>query len=388
MKRGKLRGMTQAAIIESLPPPVRKHVDPASPLPVRTMASKGMVPLAPRDMVLVLCGLSLDADAQLAANARTSLTKLPDKLLQPALDTELPSAALGVLGPQLLGRDDLLEKVVVNRLTPDASLATFADQASARIVEILAENQERCMRSEALVRAIRVNPNILRSSIDRLFDFLVRAGIIYDEMPEFAESLARLSPAEIASVADKVVLPSEVAILLVETAPTVATPTEAPAAESAAAAGEAEKEDDPVEVQKKMPTLKIINGLNAAQKMALALKGNKEARSILVRDSNRLVATATIKNPRVTEQEVIAVSKSRSVNDEVIRIICNSKEMTRSYGVKLALVNNPKTPLQTALRFLGLLRQNDLKQVAKSKNVASTVSLAAKKMVQNKSSGT
>ncbi|HET6345154.1 MAG TPA: hypothetical protein VFH51_09480, partial [Myxococcota bacterium] len=135
----------------------------------------------------------------------------------------------------------------------------------------------------------------------------------------------------------------------------------------------------------RIPMLKLINSLNAAQKVALALKGNKEARAILLRESNRVIAVAAIKNPRITEQEIQAAAKSRSINDEVVRIICNSRDMTRSYGVKLALVYNPKTPLPVAMRFLGVLRGSDLKAVAKSKSIPSALANQAKKMLQSKS---
>jgi hypothetical protein len=386
--------MTQAEILASLPQALHKHLDPAGPMPPRMMAAKGLAPLPPKDMVPVLCGLSLDADEALAAAAGATLQKLPDKILQAALDADLPPPVLGVLATALGSREELLEKIVVNRKTPDAALAQVAPTAPAKIIEILAENQERCLRSEVLVRGIRQNPAILRSSVDRLFDFLVRSGVVYDDMPEFAESLSRLSPTEVQAAAESVVLPDAVAAL-VDTGgaapPDGVTELEGvevvplDAAETAEGAGEAEGVGEAEANPERIPMLKLINSLNAAQKVALALKGNKEARAILLRESNRVIAVAAIKNPRITEQEIQAAAKSRSINDEVVRIICNSRDMTRSYGVKLALVYNPKTPLPVAMRFLGVLRGSDLKAVAKSKSIPSALANQAKKMLQSKS---
>ena len=124
-----------------------------------------------------------------------------------------------------------------------------------------------------------------------------------------------------------------------------------------------------------------------AQKVALALKGNREARTILIRDSNRLVAGATIRSPRITEPEVVAAAQSRSVSDDVIRAIASSKEMLRSYGVKFALVNNPKTPVPIAMRLLTLLRSSDIKAVSKSRNVSTAVSRQAKRLLTQKGGG-
>jgi hypothetical protein len=111
------------------------------------------------------------------------------------------------------------------------------------------------------------------------------------------------------------------------------------------------------------------------------LRGNREARTLLVRDPNRVVAAAAIRSPRLTEQEIVSAAQSRSVCDEVIRIISNTREMMRPYGVKLALVNNPKTQAQTAMHILTLLRASDLKTVAKSKNVSAAVANHAKRLV-------
>lgn len=100
-----------------------------------------------------------------------------------------------------------------------------------------------------------------------------------------------------------------------------------------------------------------------------------------------MVATSAIRSPRITEQEVVAAAQSRSVSDEVIRIIGSSKDMTRSYMVKVALVNNPKTPLTVAMRYLPLLRSTDLRNVAKSKGVTSAVANQAKRLMLAKTGG-
>ena len=126
----------------------------------------------------------------------------------------------------------------------------------------------------------------------------------------------------------------------------------------------------------------ILSKYKIPQKIRWAMIGNREVRGYLMRDSNRLVASAAIKNPRVTEQEVIAVSQSRNVNDEVIRAIASTKEWTKSYRVRIGLVNNPRTPLPTALTLLRTLRANDVKALAKNKNVPSTLSTAARRLTE------
>jgi hypothetical protein len=362
----------------ALPPPHQKHLDPAAPVPAKMMASKGVLPLPPRESVIVLCGLTFDVAPEVVTAARASLGKLPDKILAAAIDGGLPPAALGLLAPLSAARDPIAEKIAVNRDTPDEAIAELALVASEHVAEIISSDQQRCLRSQPIVRALRDNPSLLRSSRDRLFDFLVRAGAIHDDLPEYAEALARLTPTEMVEAAERIELPPELNALLEDT-PEVE-------ARAEAVTEALEREIDEEAVHARVPILKLIQGLAVAQKVALAVKGNKEARIILVRDRNRVVASAAIRNPRTTEQEIITSAQSRSVSDEVIRIIAASKELLRTYGVKVALVNNPKTPLPTAMRLLTLLRDADVRAVAKSRNVSSAVANQAKRLVAMKKS--
>jgi hypothetical protein len=362
--------MIASELVHSLPEAHRKHLDPGAPTPMRIMAAKGMAPLPPREMVIVLAGLALDGDPKLAEVAKQTLHKLPDKIVVTALAGGVPAAGLSVLATSMVGRDEILERLALDKELPDAAATQIALTCSERVAEIISNNQERCLRSEPLVRALAQNPQLLRSSKDRVFDFLVRAGVIFDGMPEFGDALARLSPTEVHAAVAKVELPPELAHLLADDSDPSRADTVAEALESGLE-----------EAKERVPMLKLITGLSAAQKVALAIKGNKEARAILVRDSNRIVSGAAIRNPRITEQEIVTAAQSRSVSDEVIRIIAGSKDLTRAYGVKLALVNNPKTPLPTAMQMLTLLRASDLKNVAKSRNVSSAVANQAKRML-------
>jgi hypothetical protein len=293
----------------------------------------------------------------------------------------------------LAGRDGPLEKLVLARGTPDAVVAVVAAHASEKIAEIIANDQERLLRSHDLVGALRTNSVLLRSSLDRVFDFLVRAGIIYDDFPEAADALARLSSTDFEQAAAKIDLPPEVQNLLESDGAAVPSPpAETLSAEEDTAEGAPTTDLDETleanisqeEKEKRVPMLKLVGQLNIAQKVALAMRGNKEARALLVRDSNRMVAVAAIRSPRITDGEVKTVASSRTVHDDVIRVIGNSRELSRSYGVKVALASNPKTPLPMAMKLLPLLREAEIKVMAKSKNVSAAISTQARRMLQTR----
>ncbi len=129
---------------------------------------------------------------------------------------------------------------------------------------------------------------------------------------------------------------------------------------------------------------KLCQELGVGDKIKIALSGDKEWRSILIKDSNKLVSGAVIKNPRITEAEVLAIAKSKIQNDEIMRVICMNKEWIKNHQIRKALVENSKTPLPNALRFMLTLTEKDLAALAKSKNVATVISTQARRILTAK----
>jgi len=143
--------------------------------------------------------------------------------------------------------------------------------------------------------------------------------------------------------------------------------------------------DEPLHGAITEPTLlQRLPNMAVSEKIKLALRGNREVRMLLLRDSNRLVRRFVLQNPRIGDEEIIAVAKNRSADDELLRIIADNREWTKNYQVRLGLTTNPKTPLVLALRFVAGLNERDIRVLAKSKNVSATVSTAAKRIVNQK----
>jgi hypothetical protein len=124
-----------------------------------------------------------------------------------------------------------------------------------------------------------------------------------------------------------------------------------------------------------------VGTMDMAEKIKLALRGNKDARTILVRDANRVIRRLVLQNPRMTDQEALALARNRNADDELLRIIAVRRDWMRSYQVRLALATNPKTPVVVALKQLSSLGDRDLRQLAKSRNVPDAVSAQARRMV-------
>jgi hypothetical protein len=129
---------------------------------------------------------------------------------------------------------------------------------------------------------------------------------------------------------------------------------------------------------------KVAMTMGIGEKIKMALTGDKEWRAILVKDTNKLVSGSVIKNPRITDGEILTILKVGVQNDEIIRLICANKEWVKNYIIRKALVSCSKTPLPNALRYLATLSEKDIAGFAKSKNISSVVSTQAKRILLSK----
>jgi hypothetical protein len=352
---------------EFLPPNMRKHVDLKAPVPLRMMAAKGLVPLSPSDMASVLFMLMYDPEANVRDTAGKTAVTLPDRIAASAFRDEQ-------VAPQVLGwyltlygtHDAYAEMLILNANTPDVAVADLASSCGQRIAEIVGANQLRLLRHDDIVRQLARNPNAAGALISGVCDFAVRNGVKLPDVPQMLEAQVRLFG------------PQAVAAPPVDAAPTADQLIAEYGMDGEGGLGV------PLEEGKKLTLSQKIMKMNVSEKIKLATKGNKEARGVLIRDSNKLVAVATIRSPRISEGEVLTQAQNRIAHDDVLRVIFSNREWLRMYAVKLALVKNPKVPQGVSMRLLGQLHESDVKMLAKDKNVPGSVQMMAKKHVSKK----
>ena len=136
-------------------------------------------------------------------------------------------------------------------------------------------------------------------------------------------------------------------------------------------------------VEKAIP-LNLIKKMTVAEKIKIALFGNKEVRKILINDPNRLVREAVLQSPKLTDAEIESFAKLKSLADDVIRRITFNKQWTSKYSIALSLIKNPKTPVSFSLTYLDKLIVRDLKQIQKDKDIPEPVRKKAKILIERK----
>jgi regulator of extracellular matrix RemA (YlzA/DUF370 family) len=131
--------------------------------------------------------------------------------------------------------------------------------------------------------------------------------------------------------------------------------------------------------------IRRIMFMTTRDRMKLAMKGDREARSILIRDANKVVSSAVINNPRITDHEVENISAMRTVADEVLRLIALNRSWARSYPIIHNLARNPRTPIPTAMNILPRIRTKDLQHLAQNRNVSEAVRRQAIRLTSTRS---
>ena len=128
----------------------------------------------------------------------------------------------------------------------------------------------------------------------------------------------------------------------------------------------------------------MLANLSIMQRIKLAMKGTREHRGQLIRDSNKLVSMAVLSSPKITESEVETYAKLANLTEEVLRAIGTNRAWTKNYNVIAGLAKNPKTPPALSMTFLQRLNEKDLKALTTDRNAPESVRLAAKKYVKQK----
>jgi hypothetical protein len=358
--------------LDVLPRQLQKHVGEKVPVPLRMMGAKGLVPaVAPVDLVTLLFVLSFDGDASVRETAAKTAEGLPDKIFGVALRAEgVDGNVLDWLADRFVSREPALELLLLNPSTLDDTIARLAPVVSQKLGEIIRQNELRLLRTDGIIRGLCVNPNALASTIDGACDFCVRNGLTLLDVPQLVEAHKRVHGVDPSAAAKAA---SETASgLLAEFKDELAVekPEDAAAAEA--------------ESGKKLNMTQMVLKMSVSEKIKLATLGNKEARTILLRDANKLVCMAAATSPRISDGEVLSMANSRTVSADVLRYIYSSREFLKVYSIKISLVKNPKVPLPTALKFMFTLQEKDIKELARDRNVPQTIQSQARAWLQKK----
>jgi hypothetical protein len=335
------------------------------------MAAKALVPVKGADQITMLAQLSADAEEQVRSTALASLQKLPESVLQTACESPLLPTVLHFLG-RTFTQEDLLGRLVANHASHDTTVEDIARGCNEALAERIAVNEQRLLRAPTIIEALYKNRNTRMSTADRLIELAARNGVVLHGIPSFQAAVEAVQGQLIPEPSDEP-LPQDAAF-----AQTLADDKDENAFEEDKAAGleEIKQAYKPLNMQ--------ILDMSKSEKLRLALVGSMAARAILVRDHSKQVAMAAIQSPQLTVGEAADIARSKEVSEEILRYIGNKKEWIKSGEVKHNLCFNSKTPVGVSMRFVSHLRMEELKALAKNRNIPGQLKSMASQWVTRK----
>jgi hypothetical protein len=349
----------------------------AYPREVVVTIARGFLPLPQEELIGVLAYLALQNDTEIAGTARTTLeNEVPTRSLFEYASNE--KAAPDHLARLLeITRNNLvLEALIRNRAVSDAAIASLARHAEAHAQEVVVINQARILRAPEILDALLENPeltpDVRRRALEtkeEFFEKKARLQQLEEEAAAEAAAAAEEPPvteeeAPIDAIADLL----EKAAIFDDSQPTLAQ------------LAESEKQDE-----RKAALWARLNFMTIGEKVQLAFRGDKTARMLLVRDRNKLICSAVMRNPRMSDTEVEMIAGMRNVEEEVLRLIGMHRGWMSKYNLVLTLCRNPKAPLGVVLPLINRLTLRDLKGLKDDRGVQQTVRQMAGKLYITKS---
>ena len=397
--------------ISSNNPVVQAIISGKAPQPARLAAARGMLPLQQSDLLEVLVALTTSDDAQIsAAAAETLRSESPEDLLLAAKAEDTAPNVLAYLATQADGPSAVYEATILNTRTPNQALAKLAATTSdSALLELITINQQRLVRCPEIIDAILQNPACggeaerrARETRKEFFEKERGARQIADELrargqtaaAEFFETAELTTPAGELNLDDAWLIAQHIEVsdadlddawLPAERYEGLVSETAADVSANVQRIIENERLETGDISAERVSLIRKIMFMNTKDRMKLAMKGDREARSILIRDSNKVVCSAVVNNPRITEQEIENIAAMRTVSDEVLRIIALNRSWARSYPIIHNLARNPRTPIPTAMTILLRIRTKDLQNLTQNRNVSEAVRRQAYRLQQARS---
>ena len=381
----------------------------AAPEPVKLAAARGLLPLSNEEMLESLVALNADRHPDVRAAAVTTLGTLnPETFSHLASHADTHVDVLAFLCLWSRAPRELVEAVIFNPSTPDGALAQLAARSpDSKIIEAISTKQQSLIRSPEIIDAILTNSarsseaeRRAREVREEFFEKQFGVRMIADEQRVQADAAreAEIADRDTVSISG---IEDLVRLGLIEEGVDDGLITEyeeqhGPFVDSAPspdeqldierAVNEVATEDSFISSDR-IPVFQRVALMSVKDRVMLAIRGTREARMILIRDPNRLVAGAVLRNPRLTDTEVESIASVRTVPDDVLRQIGQNRAWTRSYVVIHNLVRNGRTPIAISLNFINRIQTRDLRALSQNKNISDVIRQTAYRMYLKRSSG-
>ena len=355
-----------------------------APPNIRLFAAQGLLPIPQDDLIPLQILLRKDPEYGIASAAKESMTKVDEGTWTRLVEKKDPSReVLYYCIEQPTFPPSIREKILLNHSVPDEIVRHLASQESGTNLDLIISNQVRLMRNNNILLTLEQNPFLTIDQKRRVEEF--KAEFVFKkQIGRHESSLDEIVSLPLDDILARIPnLDAEAQKMILE-----ADKKPSDVITDQQVQQELQKIFSPEEIgqipEEVFTTYQRILKLNQGEKLRVALFGNKEERSILIRDNNKQVCTMVLKNQRITDPELENFAQMRNLDSDILRQMGTSRECVKKYTVMLHLVKNPKTPSPVSLNLLKLLREMDLRNIARDRNIPDLIRRQAKRLYDQK----
>lgn len=334
------------------------------PRQVRLFAAQGLLPISREELLGLQCVLSSDPNEELATAATESVR---GEELSTILDWIRDQAPESLVMDQLIRiRDEeaIWAAVAAHPNVSDETLRVMAKNATPVVQDIIITNQVRVLGCLEILDDLRSNTQVNQVVLRRVREFeeeFIQKVLAEEEAaakagPSIEEAIEALHAIG-AHIAKEVTMPYPLT-------------------------GDEELEDAIKRAGESAHSRLLM--MSVQERIICALRGTREERALLINSRNRLIQRSVLACPKLSDSEIEQFASSRSVAQEVIKLIAANSRWIRQYPVTIALALNPKTPVYTAKSILPRLNYRDKMRVSRDRNLPPVTRKIAEKLLDTR----
>jgi hypothetical protein len=338
-----------------------------APRNMRMLIARGMAPLPAGEMLDLLICLINDSDIEISLQAKKSIEDWDEnEILSQLQQKDCPTSVLEYFS-SCKYPESFLQSIIENSSSSGEIIASLAASAPPRLLETILDNRTRILEFPQILERIHSNPfvtlEVLRLAKEIEDAFLGSKRKEYAIEPSVKQELENSQELQHRSEFE-----SEIELLISE-----------PPLEDLALEGL------PIEGSDRETAItNRLSSMPAREKIQYALFGSREIRAMLVRDTNKEIARAVLRSPKLRENEVESFAAMRNVAEDVLREIGNSREWIKGYAIVHTLIKNPKTPPAISQRLMFRLRTQDLTLMTRDRSISDMVRHNATRLLKQR----
>ncbi|MCL2877400.1 MAG: hypothetical protein FWF13_01315 [Acidobacteria bacterium] len=338
---------------------------------IRLLMAQGAIPLPAQETLELLVRLSRDDDEEISKCAVKTLEGWNESEILALLRLKECHAVILDFFADTRRSEHILQAIAANPSASGETIARLAADADSALLDAILDNRKRILEFPAILENIRRNPSANARILGLIQE--IETEFLGEKRKDYSIDSAGEAEAGAENVLDVpqdiLDFEAEIAMLLSSPPPEINLSLEGLPLES-------DVDDANIVVR--------IASMPAKEKIRYALFGTREIRAILIRDTNREVARAVLRSPKLKENEVEGISAMRSVSEDVLREIGTGREWLKNSIIVHNLLKNPKTPPMIAQRLMPRLRIQELVLMTRDRSLPDATRNNAQRLIKQR----